>query len=354
MSPAVSPRMDDSKYEIHIDPNVVMKHWRSIKSDPKFFFQSPQWITSLIGQTDDDSILISFTDHDRPVMVTHLLKSTIKRFNVGLNIISAPGYLSEFRLFADGLFDEDFSEVAIADIVANVGAWHVLRLERLRLGSPWLTMKGVAGKFEDEPSQGVGVLDTIRDPETWRNQLPKNMRHSVAKARSKAERVGGVSIETETGSGVLDAFNQYVALEATQQKGLWGTSLSQKPRYLHLLRDYLTSVETSQVRRLFIDGRLAACQLSVVVNRTLFLIKIAYDEEQAHLSPGNLLMADLVESCCNDPSIDRIDCTVWQPWHQRWGMVREPTFMFTAFNPQSIKGRAVGIASALRRYLVKQ
>ena len=354
MSPVVSPRMDDSHYEIHIDPTVVMEHWRSIKSDPKFFFQSPEWITSLIGQTGDDSILISFTDHDQPVLVTHLLKSTFKRFNVGLKIISAPGSLSGFGLFADGLFDKGFGEVALADIVANAGAWHVLRLERLRLGSPWLTMKGVAGKFEDEPSQGVGVLDTNRDPETWRNQLPKNMRHSVAKARARAERVGGVSIETETGLGVLDAFNQYVALEATQKKGLWGSSLSQKPRNLRLLRDYLTSVETSQVRRLFIDGRLAACQLSVVVNRTLFLLNIAYDEKQAHLSPGNLLMADLVESCCKDPSIDRIDCTVWQPWHQRWGMVREPTFTFTAFNSRSIKGRAVGIAWPLRRYLLKQ
>lgn len=350
MSPVVFPRRSDSNYAVHLDPDVVMDHWRSIKSVPKYFFQSPQWITSMITQTRDDSILISFTDHEHPVLVTHLLRSRSKRLGVSLNIISSPGDLSEFRLFADGLFDEDFDEVAVGDIVMNAGMWHVLKLQRLRLGSPWLTMKDVAEMFEDDPSQGVGVLDTNRAASEWWSQLPKNMRHSVAKARSKAQRVGGAEIEIATGLKVLDAFNQYVALEATQRKGLWGTSLSQKPKWLYLLREYLTSIDTSQVRRLIIDGRLAACQLAVTVDRTVYLMKIAYDEEQAHLSPGNLLMADLIESCCNDPNIDRIDCTVWQPWHQRWGMVREPTFTLILFNAKSIKGRLAGTMWALRRH----
>jgi CelD/BcsL family acetyltransferase involved in cellulose biosynthesis len=100
------------------------------------------------------------------------------------------------------------------------------------------------------------------------------------------------------------------------------------------------------------DNRIAASQLSVRVGRTLFLLKIAYDEQLAYLSPGNVLMANLVESCCEDPDVDRIDCTVWQPWHQRWGMTREPTFRFTAFNSRSVRGALAGVAWNARRHLV--
>lgn len=351
MPPHVRRTVADSGFEIHVDPTVVMEHWNAIRATPRYFFQTPQWMTSLIAQTDGNSMLFSFTDQGRPVLVTHLLRSTYRRYGISLTAVSSPGHLSELRLYCDGLSVTDPASVSLADIVANAGAWHVLRLERIRLGSPWLDISGIAGRFEEEPTQGVGVLDTTRPPDTWWSQLPRNMRNSVKRSRSRARQMGGTSVETFRGAGIPYAFEQYVALEATQQKHSWGTSLSQQPRFSHLLRDYLASVDSSQVRHLLINGRLAACQLGVIVDRTYFLLKIAYDPELAQFSPGNLLMADLVEACCTDSHIDRIDCTVWQPWHERWGMVREPTFAFTAFNRNTVRGRAARMTSTLRHQI---
>jgi CelD/BcsL family acetyltransferase involved in cellulose biosynthesis len=233
----------------------------------------------------------------------------------------------------------------------HLGSWHVVRLNRLRIGSPWLALADGRGCVEEEPGEGVGVLDTCRDADAWSREMPKNMRDSIKKARRKLERVGGSEVVVSTGEDVAGGFEQYVLLEGSGQKGRNKTDLSHKREWRSLLLDYLRASDTAEVRCLYIDGQIAACQLSARVDRTLFLIKIAYDEQLAHLSPGNVLMAHLIEACCEDPHVDRVDCIVWQPWHQRWGLVREPTFRLTAFNHKSIRGALAGIVWNTRRHL---
>lgn len=76
---------------------------------------------------------------------------------------------------------------------------------------------------------------------------------------------------------------------------------------------------------------------------------MACDEGLSHLWPGNVLMADLVESCCSDPAIDRVDCTTWQPRHARWGKVREPTYQLVAFNTRLVMRRLAKVARSGHR-----
>ena len=79
------------------------------------------------------------------------------------------------------------------------------------------------------------------------------------------------------------------------------------------------------VRTLRLDGRPAAAQLAVTTGDTLELLKVAYDEDLADLSPSNLLMADLVRSCCERADVARIDLVTNQPWHTRWHPETHPT-----------------------------
>jgi CelD/BcsL family acetyltransferase involved in cellulose biosynthesis len=106
--------------------------------------------------------------------------------------------------------------------------------------------------------------------------------------------------------------------------------------------------DTAEIRSLYVEGRLAASQLSVRVAATHFLLKVAYDESVADLSPSNVLFANLIETCCEDSTVNRIDCTVWQPWHARWGMTREPTYELFAFNRSSAGGWLAMIGWSLR------
>lgn len=221
----------------------------------------------------------------------------------------------------------------------------MLWLLGLRAGSPWLELADAA-LVRAEPDRGAGVLDTsLAFGDCWR-AVPKNMRNSIRKARRKIDEQGGAEVVVATGPDVAAAHERFVELEASGWKAHQLNALANMPIEGGLWRDYLRVADTAQVRSLRIDGRLAAAQITVTRARTLFLLRIAYDEEFASLSPSNVLMADLLEACCNDPAIDRIDCLMWQPWQQRWGMAREPTYSLVMFNQRTVRGLA---ARAARR-----
>jgi CelD/BcsL family acetyltransferase involved in cellulose biosynthesis len=331
----------------------VLPTWQLLGGHASYFFQTPEWIASLYGHIVDDVVLAALVDSLRPVSVSILRRSLRRRWGISLEVLEAPGNLEEFRLFADGILARDADDrCSFDEIMRHLGSWHVMQLSRLRVGSPWLALANERAVVEEEPEQGVGVLDTARDADAWWREMPKNMRDSVRKARNRSERGGGSEVVLSTGGGIAGGFEQFVLLESSQQKGRQATDLAHKPAWRSLLRGYLVASEMAEVRSLNIDGRIAASQLTVRVGRTLFLLKIAYDEQLAHLSPGNVLMANLVEICCEDPNVDRIDCTVWQPWHQRWGMFREPTFRLTAFDSMSVRGALAGVVWNSRRHLV--
>ena len=118
-----------------------------------------------------------------------------------------------------------------------------------------------------------------------------------------------------------------------------------RPEAADFVRRFLVSAAASgrvSVRSLFIDDRLAASQLSVRAGDSIALIKIAYDEELQHLSPGNLLMADLISKACDDPAIYRIDFGERASWFDRWGTATSPTYDLIAFNPRSPTGLVAG------------
>ena len=249
------------------------------------------------------------------------------------------------RQFADGLLGARFvSEPAIGfdEVMERFEPWHLLRLSRLRARSPWLAL--AAGKrnidVKLEPGEGVGVISTERSSDEWWQGLPKNMKDSVRKARKRCEREGGTDVVVSTKSNIIDHFELFLKLESSGWKGARGSDLSHSPKALCIFRSFLLASDGAQVRTLYIGGGLAASQVTVRMGRTLFLMKIAYEEQLAEFSPSNVLMADLVDACCEDPGVGSIDCLVWQPWHQRWGMDREPTYSLTAFNTKTVRGFA--------------
>jgi len=330
--------------------------WQELGANARYFFQTPEWMELVAAWVEDDLAWGAVIDSGRPVAVSVLRHA--RKGPAGLG----PKVLSEVRVadkwsFTDCLLDakiDGSNAVELDEVVGASGAWDVLWLGDLRAGSPWLALAVGRARVREEPVGGVGILDTPLGADAWWRMLPKNMRDSIRKARRRIEACGGSEIVSSTGAELLAAYEEFVALEASGWKGAAGTALLQRSAARDLLRDYLCVAGTAQVRSLRIGDRLAASQLTVRVGGSLVLLKVAYDEQLAHLSPGNVLMADLVEECCEDPAVDRIDCTVWQEWHQRWGMVREPTFRLVAFNHRSVLGAIAGSAWNARRLLSRQ
>lgn len=315
--------------------------WRELGAHAQYFFQTPEWIELLAGRLERDVVWGTVFDADRPAAVALLRSAPRRAGHVKLTVLSQVRIGESQLPYADGLLDrEAYGERRLRELVDACGPWHVLWLTGLRAGSPWLELAGEDGLLRPEPDGGVGVMDTsVAVEECWR-AVPKNMRHTIHNARHRIDARGGAEIVVATGDDVAPAYERHIELEASGWKGRAGTSLAQCAFDRELLRDYLALEGSAQVRTLAIGGRLAATQVATRVGATLFLRRIAYNEQFAKCAPSNVLLADLLETCCEDPGIDRIDCLAWQPWIPRWGMMREPTYSLVAFNQRTIRGTA--------------
>ncbi|HEX4109082.1 MAG TPA: GNAT family N-acetyltransferase [Solirubrobacteraceae bacterium] len=326
------------------DFEQVRSAWSGLAAHATYFFQTPEWIELLARRLEGDVAWGAVLAGGRPAAVSILRRSVRRAAGVNIRMLSQVRYGEALHLYADGLLDREvLGQRRVGELVDASGPWHVLWLLGLRAASPWLELAS-GGLVRVEPNRGVGVLDTSREfGECWR-ALPENMRDSIRKARRKIDEHGGAEIVVTTGPEIAAAYERFVELEVSGWKAHQGGALANMPIEAGLWRDYLRIADTAQVRSLHIDGRLAAAQVTVTTARTLFLPSIAYAEDLANLSPSNVLMADLLESCCNDPAIDRIDCMAWQPWHPRWGMTREPTYSLVAFNHRTVRGLAARFA----------
>lgn len=238
---------------------------------------------------------------------------------------------------------------AVLDASAAAGEpIDLLSYNGMRPGSGTLRLATSApsGLSAETRHGGYSVIDTGVGGDDWFAATSKNLRSSLRKARNRFEREGKLTITIAAAPGEVEAgFDEFVAIEASGWKGEAG-ALVNRPDERALLRQFLLDEAergAAEVRVLRLDDRPAAAQLATVTDRTLELYKVAFDEELAGLSPSNLLMADLVRSCCDRPGIDRIDLITNQPWHDRWHAQEHPTYQARDAN----LGRAGGVASRL-------
>jgi CelD/BcsL family acetyltransferase involved in cellulose biosynthesis len=303
--------------------------WQRLAPDPPYFFQTLEWMDHVGSLFDDEVAWTVAMDATEAVAVSALQRAR----RHGVRVLSDVRVGDMAYPYVDAVGEH-------VDLKAVPVPWDVLNLRNRRMGSPWVTAasEGSAVLVLEEPDGGAGILDTRMSADEWWRTLPKNMRDTIRKTRGRLAAAGGSEVIVSTGADVPGAYDEFVALEAAGWKAREGSALRFRPAWRRVQGEYLAGAPTAQVRSLRIGGRLAASQLSVTSGRSLALMKVAYDEELSRLSPGNVLMADLVEASCEDPGIDRIDCVVWQDWHQRWGMTREPTYRVLAFNRHSLKG----------------
>jgi CelD/BcsL family acetyltransferase involved in cellulose biosynthesis len=325
----------------------VRSAWHELSDNALYFFQTPEWIERIAPLAGPGTVFAQTHEGGRAASV-----AIFRRHRHSIAGVSM-WMLSEIKLdrmppLAEGLVRPDqFDRRRLEETLRAAGRWHVLRLLGQRRDSPWLKFTGGGNLIFPEPEGGVGILETDTDFDARWRALPRKIRDSVRRGR---ERIGDAGrIEVATGPAIGAAFDDFVALEASGWKGEAGTALAHRPSELALMRDYVTNSSAAQMRTLRIRGQVAAMQMAVTTAGRVVLLKVAYDESLAEFAPGNVLLADLIEVCCRAPDIKRIDCINWQPWESRWGMTREPTFQFVAFNRRTIRGTLAGLTwNALR------
>ncbi|HEX8803811.1 MAG TPA: GNAT family N-acetyltransferase [Acidimicrobiales bacterium] len=335
---------------------AVSDGWSALGGEARFFYQEPDFVAGLAVLTADrpGAAWVRVDDDDGPLAVAAF--EVERRTVAGVPVRTLRHLRVRGTPFADALVRPGADPAgllegmlgAVAD--SAVGRPHIVHLTRLRTGSPLLALARAwgCGDIAPEANGGTSVLDTSMGSADWEAGLSRNLRKSLRRWRNRWRAAGGADAQAmRTVDEVAGAFDAFVELEARGWKGD-SAALANRPDDRALVRHHLLAraADGHASARLLggADGRPVAAQLATTVGDTLVLHKIAYDEAAADVAPGNLLMADLLGDCCDDPAVARVDCCVVEPWHARWGATVEPSWQLLAHDRRTGQGLAAGAA----------
>ena len=208
-----------------------------------------------------------------------------------------------------------------------------LALSGVRAGSPTLEVladrspRGVLVRQPDERGSYVPVTGSV---EEFRANLSDNFRRNVRKAGNRLEKTPGAAYVFQGGPDAkpegLDAF---LAVEGSGWKGEAGTAIEKDPAlvaFYRALAQNLSALGWLVWNRVEVDGKAIAVHMGVRLGRALVLLKIAYDEAHARLSPGNCLFDKLIERELEEKTVDEVNCLTDMPWHRSWEMPQADFF----------------------------
>lgn len=170
----------------------------------------------------------------------------------------------------------------------------------------------------------VHVLDCTQPFEVLMSGLSRNFRGNLRKARKKLEALADVRFVTATPGADFGAeFEAFLSVEASGWKGARGTRTALRFRDRHAdfflsLSSMLGRDDRCEINALYVGGSCVASQFCTRTGADYSILKIGYDENHARVSPGQLLIARTLRTCCEDPDIERLNLVSDADWHVKW------------------------------------
>jgi CelD/BcsL family acetyltransferase involved in cellulose biosynthesis len=158
---------------------------------------------------------------------------------------------------------------------------------------------------------------------TFVRGLSGKMRKWQKRARTLAEEIGPVTVEKlAPGTAEVEAhLRVFTALEASGWKGRQRSALLSKQALGAFFHDYMhraAAAGTLRVWYLRIGSTVAAVQLTLEACRAVWILKIAYDESLARLSPGVQLTFETFRDACAQGYVAYEFIGSADDWKLRW------------------------------------
>ena len=191
------------------------------------------------------------------------------------------------------------------------------------------------------PNNSRGVLDLSNGYDFFLNQQGKHQRACLRRAARKWKQNENFTVEVfDHHQTIMEGFSKYCNLEARSWKGKVQTDLATDNTlaafYRHVLKE--TSWHGESVVLLFrINKKVAAGLIGTLVDDTLYIHKISYDEQFAKISPGNLLLEWTAREFCAKRNLNKINLVTNSTWQNRWNPIKEKAIT-AAFLPNGLRG----------------
>jgi CelD/BcsL family acetyltransferase involved in cellulose biosynthesis len=207
---------------------------------------------------------------------------------------------------------------AMLDFIAADSALpNVVSLEPIRADGPAMQALAVALADRNGAPRTLGeskrpVLQSELDGKAYfEKAMSSSSRKKLRQHRRRLDEKGRLDGRIFTApADVAQAFDDFLALEASGWKGRGGSALLCNPAEAAMVRAMVAALARrgdAWVHALHQNGKPVAAQVVLRAGATAFTWKTAYDETLGDFSPGMLLLEDYTAAFLADPSIERVD-----------------------------------------------
>ncbi|HRD48346.1 MAG: GNAT family N-acetyltransferase [Candidatus Competibacter sp.] len=154
--------------------------------------------------------------------------------------------------------------------------------------------------------------------------LSKNFRASLRKARNKLQKLKDIEFRSHREPEfVQKALQTFFMLEMagwkSDCKGAIAQNLNIRQFYEILFNEYSKERRAwCEINELCAEGKILASQICLGVDDTLYILKVAYDENYSHVSPGNMLLEWVLTRFGSKGSIRYLNLISDSAWHTDW------------------------------------
>jgi CelD/BcsL family acetyltransferase involved in cellulose biosynthesis len=226
--------------------------------------------------------------------------------------------------------ENDWDVLRIADVPEGGQAWHLYRAAVAR-GFPVGVWTAQRSPYLLLPSSEEELQDCVSAQ--LRSSARRKLRHMQKRGVTRIERIQSEPIEK--------ALEEFFELERSGWKGRNGTACNQdEPTRSFYARLAGIAAEKNWLSffRLTLDGKTAAFHYGLTYNGIYLLPKLAFREEFSDLSPGLVLMHEVLRECISRQLISIDFLGNDDEWKSRWTQTAVPHYWLYVF-ANTWKGR---------------
>jgi hypothetical protein len=299
---------------------------------------------STLAPSSNGLIYAAVYEKDRCQAIAPLEPRTFAAAGVSLTALALPTH--DHVPYGDLVVHPDFlPRLSLSWLIRNL-ATHGPAFDVLMLDPVLADSAAAAILRANKPALGIAELAGSSDAlatipyETLLENLSKNFRGNLRKARNKLEKHGDRvrMVSATTPAELRAAFDGFLEVEASGWKGQagTGTAIALDPAlraFYGRLIDELGPTGACAIHLLLLDGRPIAGQFATLSGDRCYLLKIGYDETHAALAPGNLLLERLLEKYQGHATVKYVDLVTDAGWHASWKPEARPLLRQLIFRP---------------------
>lgn len=222
---------------------------------------------------------------------------------------------------------EEIFDVLLSYINKMPGKWPVIRMREL------LEHDLTIHCFNRESRRISGILtpcgkenyiEVPKSYESFHAEMSSNFKRQLKRGNRKLEELKDVRFRFgDFSRSPSENIRRFEEIEDKGWKGASNSSIKaveQNSKFFSIAAERFQNEGWLVWNFIEIGETSIAAHFALKIHRTLFLLKICYDEEFATCSPGNLLLDNVIQNACAMGDLDEINCVADGAWHRNWKM----------------------------------